>query len=372
MKNSNRLPDGPGLFVPPPKPSIRTIRRDLKRIDARDRRAAIRGETTVWPVEPVTTATTAMVAGRAVCHINRPRTWLGGDFTEIDGFVERLRALGARADITTEVPSSPAYPLYHLWNLGRPWTADAARILNAKDRPYVISSIYFPGEIPAPGTEETLAGAAAVLVYSEREQEALETDFPFLRAQDKCHTVQKGIDALFRPKPRGRRDVDVVIVGSIDRRKNVLGALRACHRLGVVPVIAGPIRDPAYWEECQAFRFDHRGVLDRPALAALCQRSRVILHPAWFDPAPNAVLEAAAAGCGVVLTRRTYLMHLPDVQWCDPYDQASVEQALRTALRMRAVGELQQFVVDAFDWSAQVGLLTRVYDLSAPQAWSAV
>lgn len=317
------------------------------------------------------------LAGRRVMMINRPRTWAGGDFTEFDGFARVLATRGVDVAMSVHVPDAPVYPLYHLYNAGWSWSAQAAERCRQLGRPYVVTAIYFPRRFHAaqhPATGITLASAARILVYSDFERDAILEDHPSI-PRGLFDVVTKGIDSRFEHAADdwAQRPIAVLLAGRIDARKNTLLALQACREVGVTPVVAGQIGDATYWARCDGLPRKFVGELDQAALAALFAQARVVLVPSEFDPAPNVALEAAMAGCVVVHTVHTFIPDLEGVIWCDPKSHTSIVDGLRKALatgpRVPPGMLLASHVRKRFSWEEQTDRLLAVYDAVAHRSW---
>jgi glycosyltransferase involved in cell wall biosynthesis len=101
----------------------------------------------------------------------------------------------------------------------------------------------------------------------------------------------------------------VLYVGRIEPRKNVLGLIQALRPTGLPLVIIGDpppgheVYDRACREAGQGSVFwidalDH----DDPLLGSAYAAARVFALPSWFETPGLAALEAALAGCAVVIT----------------------------------------------------------------------
>jgi glycosyltransferase involved in cell wall biosynthesis len=131
----------------------------------------------------------------------------------------------------------------------------------------------------------------------------------------KVHIVPNGVDPRFAgASPDAFREryglgEFVLYVGRIELRKNVLGLIQAA-RLACLPLVAIGAVVPgheAYGEACGREggdrvvwigRVDHADPLLSSAMAA----ARVFALPSWFETPGLAALEAAVAGCSIVIT----------------------------------------------------------------------
>ena len=101
----------------------------------------------------------------------------------------------------------------------------------------------------------------------------------------------------------------VLSVGRIEPRKNTLGLIQAARRLELPLVIVGeaPPGFERYELECRRAAGDRAIWLGRiehddPLLASAYAAARVFALPSWFETPGLAALEAALAGCSVVVT----------------------------------------------------------------------
>ena len=133
----------------------------------------------------------------------------------------------------------------------------------------------------------------------------------------------------------------VLSVGRIEPRKNTLELIRAARRLELPLVIAGeaPPGFERYEAECRHAaaadtiwlgRLDHHD----PLLASAYAAARVFALPSWFETPGLAALEAALAGCAVVITpygstREYFGDH---VEYARPHRSGEIGRALAQCL----------------------------------------
>lgn len=133
---------------------------------------------------------------------------------------------------------------------------------------------------------------------------------------DRIHVVPNGVETRFAQADPGRfrastglTDPFVLYVGRVEPRKNVLGLIRAVRSLGHPIVVVGDTvpGHERYGEACRRAgrsllrwipRTDHAD----PLLASAYAAARVFALPSWFETPGLAALEAALAGCPVVIT----------------------------------------------------------------------
>jgi len=114
-----------------------------------------------------------------------------------------------------------------------------------------------------------------------------------------------------------------------DRSKNVATIDRAARRLGIPTKAAGATRGP----NGEEIRFEHLhplGQLDEVALAACLAPRPVFVSTARYEPFGLAVLEAAAAGCALVLSDIPTFRELWDgvAAFVSPDDDAALARAV--------------------------------------------
>lgn len=182
----------------------------------------------------------------------------------------------------------------------------------------------------------------------------------------RAHVVPNGVEPRFadaRPdlfRARHGDDPFVLYVGRVEPRKNVLGLVRGARRAGLpLTVIGDPVpgHEP-YAEECRrlggaAVRWLPRLEHQDPLLASAYAAARVFALPSWFETPGLAALEAALAGCAVVLTphgpTREYFGAL--VRYARPDRDRAIAQALRAAWEDGPNPGLQDHVREHYLWS---------------------
>jgi glycosyltransferase involved in cell wall biosynthesis len=102
--------------------------------------------------------------------------------------------------------------------------------------------------------------------------------------------------------PALNRDIPVITAGRLwDEGKNVTALDRAAAHLPFKPCAAGPMRGPNR-ASIELRHLDWLGHLDAGAMREAMARSSVFVSTALYEPFGLAVLEAAQAGCALVLS----------------------------------------------------------------------
>jgi glycosyltransferase involved in cell wall biosynthesis len=222
---------------------------------------------------------------------------------------------------------------------------------------------------------ELLHLADAILPNSSAEADQLRRLFAVPRPR--LHVVPNGVLSSFATATpeRFRRqcmaDPFVLFVGRIEPRKNPLGLIRAARALGLPLVLIGeaPPGCEAYAQECRRAGGDRAHWLGRldpldDLLASAYAAARVFALPSWFETPGLAALEAALAGCPVVITpygaTREYFGDL--VEYARPDRVAEIQRAISRCWRMGANPRLAQWVATHYLWPKIARATAEVYD----------
>jgi glycosyltransferase involved in cell wall biosynthesis len=290
----------------------------------------------------------------------------GGDVVLASRYTSALRAGGAEASLRPLTPQNlrRGSDTVHLFNVDRLVEFGAAgKVLAAyADRPLVVSPIHHPanrveyfetyvrtgplgfvarlGRGPV-GRErikhvlrfrsprgimealrnggdlepvrQMLKQARLILVQAEGELLGLESTFGISLAHN-TKLARNGVDVDPSIDTTGTRDIDVLVVGRIEERKN---QLRLAESLLATPwkvVFVGAI-NPRSRALVQKFRqvlngsanLQHVGHTSLPELRQLYARSRVCASASYFEVVSLAELESVGYGCQLVGSRGGYM-----------------------------------------------------------------
>ncbi len=186
--------------------------------------------------------------------------------------------------------------------------------------------------------------AAAVLPNSSAEQRAMEQDLSVVTRRTHVVPNAAEIAHVDRQGPRQRM---VICAGRIEPLKNQIAILDAFlsapamsgHQL----VFVGP-PNPGHRSYLRRFegRLDGNrtkwlGAQPREKLLDLFSRADIAVLASFFETTGLAALEALATGASVVVTDRGYTRDYfgGHATYCDPYDIASIRQAMTSASSTR-------------------------------------
>ncbi|MEW5945858.1 MAG: glycosyltransferase family 4 protein, partial [bacterium] len=168
----------------------------------------------------------------------------------------------------------------------------------------------------------------------------------------------------------GRRDF-VLATGNISDRKNTLGLVRAMRGTGLRLVVAGPFslkgRHGAYYERCRregGADVFFAGPVPHDEIGGLMLCARVHAQPSWFETPGLASLEAALAGCSVVVSTRgpTREYFGDEAHYCEPDDVESIRGAVVRAFGEPPSEKLRERVRSGYNWRVAAGETRKAYE----------
>ncbi len=168
----------------------------------------------------------------------------------------------------------------------------------------------------------------------------------------------------------GLRDF-ILCVGAIDRRKNQLTLIEALKGDDLPLVLIGPSFEPDYLAACKKAGGDWVTFTDRlpsELVASAYQAASVHVLPSFAEGAALANLEAAVAGCPMVVSNRSsefeYFGERP--YYCTPNDPGSIREAVLLARKSGRTDErwaaLRKHVEDHFTWKKTAEQTLAVYE----------
>ncbi len=161
----------------------------------------------------------------------------------------------------------------------------------------------------------------------------------------------------------------VLCVGRLEMNKNQATLLFALRDLAAPVVLIGPEPDPAYSELCRRVAGENShflGPLPQPEVASAYTAAAVHCLPSFGETPGLANLEAAAAGCPLVVSKRGAEREYfgGQAEYCDPLDPESIREAVTKALRPRArtrAVELRKKVLSSYTWERAARLTKQEY-----------
>jgi len=175
------------------------------------------------------------------------------------------------------------------------------------------------------------------------------------------------------PKPfidrYGLRDF-VLCAGRIEPKKNQLMLIWALRGTGLPLVIAGPEFDAEYAALCKRWADDNVyfiGEISPDLLASAYKAARVHALPSWFETTGLVNLEAALAGCAVVIgnrgAEREYLGKYAFV--CDPGDWRSIRKTVLQAWEEHSPERAEacrEYILEQYTWAHTAQATAQAYE----------
>lgn len=329
---------------------------------------------------------------RRVLFVNRPETYTvpGGDTVLMEKTRAYLEGQGIQVDVCLDPePDATGYDLAHLFNMQLP--DDELRQLRSLKRsgvPVVLTPLYWSMAelnwgsaaldhaftLPAADRTAFLQGVAdrtllvhgvpwhsylsaaqcatqraiaegADILLPNSVSEVRQLQHTLGTRQFAFHVVPVGVTpGVFhgaRPdlfvQRHGLRDF-VLMVARWDRRKNVLMLLEAMRGLDLPLVLVGQRPHPDYEQLARPLLPPGTLLLEgltEVELASAYAAARVHVLPSWFEQPGLSSLEAALAGCSIVVGNRgAELDYFGDgAYYCDPASAPSIREALLAAWR---------------------------------------
>jgi glycosyltransferase involved in cell wall biosynthesis len=162
---------------------------------------------------------------------------------------------------------------------------------------------------------------------------------------------------MFVKRPLSKREDFVLSVGRIERRKNTLKLIEACHALNFDLTLIGGLDDTdEYGKEChqkiQDYGFAHISNIDQKDLIPYYYKAKAHAIVSWYETPGLSTMEAACGGCNIVSTDRgsTKEYFGGMVEYCDPFFKNSIEHALSSAMGKQNNLRLREKIMTNYTW----------------------
>jgi glycosyltransferase involved in cell wall biosynthesis len=194
---------------------------------------------------------------------------------------------------------------------------------------------------------------------------------------NKIRVISNAVNPVFARANRAlfvekyKMDDFVLFTGRIEKRKNVLGLIRAFKKtkLNTKLVIIGKIAEYEYYKKCKAEA--NRDVIFIPEidkdhqelLRSACKAAKVIALPSYYETPGLSALEGGLAGANVVITEigGTQDYFGKDAWYVNPFNINSISSALTEAYNTKRSNKLANRIKRSFTWKAAAKQTLRAY-----------
>ena len=346
---------------------------------------------------------------------NYKKHW-GGDGHHLSRNIEYLYKLGVEPEIMEagDKIEGRKFDLVHFYNLGRP--GDILPYLPFIKVPLVVSSIFvdfrehdlrernFPakdifallgphgsewlktmarsikgqGGFPGPkyffqghksAVSQVLEHCDYLITATGSEAERIFKTFGKLPFN--VQVVPLGIDSIFFEKNKlwGDRK-GVISAGRLESLKNQLGLIKAMYDTDEIITLAGKSGANAlnYKARLKLAARGRKDVFFAGHLQGKAYRDALLSHkvhaqPSWFETTGLASLEAAAAGCNIVITNRgdTAEVFRDYAFYCDPANIRDIQNKVLMALEQPPLKDQREFFYENFRWELAAEKIFNIY-----------
>ena len=209
---------------------------------------------------------------------------------------------------------------------------------------------------------EVLKMADLLLPLAQLEMDSLFKDFGIRKDYEIVHNgvkheFLKG-DGNRSEREYGIRDF-VACVARIEPRKNQLNLIKAMDGLNIDLVLVGGMNpnNKEYNKEVRRLAalkpwIHHVPHIDHEKIADLLAAAKVHALPSWFEVVSLSCLEAALAGCNIVMSDRGYTReYIGEKAWyCDPESIDSIRKAVVGAYGSPKNDGLREIIKQKYTW----------------------
>lgn len=306
-------------------------------------------------------AQAAAIDGLALTETDLPLDWLADGAAPVEQAARELAALAREIDADVVHCNSPV--LAGAARFAMPVVAVAHGCVATWWRAARDGALDPTFEWHARMMRAGLTAADAVAAPSASFARALQRTYGLPFTPGVVHNGRAPVSAA----PSGPQlDVALTVGRLWDTVKNTPLLDRVAAELSVPLIAAGALRGP-HGEECAPEHLQAIGQQSEAALAALYALRPVFVSAATFEPFGLAVLEAASAGCALVLSDIETFRELWDgaAVFVDPHDAdgftAAVEQLIADRIRREQLGAAVQARSERYTPAASAAAMDEIY-----------
>lgn len=223
-------------------------------------------------------------------------------------------------------------------------------------------------------TRDRLRAMGKVLVLGEGEYQDILDDFGFSAESSLLHSViPNGVEVDPRQSIEGNRDIDVLLAGRVEERKNqwrVLESLRARTDLKIVVVGAMAARSNQFKKNFfqlieSSKHIEYLGPRHSSELPELYSRSKVLVNASYVEVLSLVEIEALAYGCHLIGCwhghTKEYFSDLADFMRAEDV-KAQLTTVLDRVLGQPWNAEAASRVRENFTWASAADKLMTEYE----------
>lgn len=336
---------------------------------------------------------------KVLFYIRANKAVIGGDLTQLYSTAQALQKLGVKINYSSDPSMNfKNYDIVHIFNSPRFWeTRTFFKNVIKQNKPIAFSTIFWPKEELVIAMSESkkvkfatkifgikltkklwlwikichgfieknsdlktekrlLTNADVLLPNSESEMREIKRVYHITKPYQ---VVRNAIDIqLFKKQPSKYRKEYVLSVGRVERRKNTLKLIKACHKLGKHLILIGDLNSKdeyglLCYQKIQTYGFSHIASLDQSKLLTYYYEAKVHAMVSWYETPGLASMEAACGGCNIVTTDRGSTKdYFKDLAWyCNPLSQTSIELALAQAFETETTLKLRSIIFQEYTWA---------------------
>lgn len=209
-------------------------------------------------------------------------------------------------------------------------------------------------------TQEIINNVECIILIAEGEKFVIESDFDSVIKRSIL--VNNGVDLKSYSSRTANleRDIDILICGRIESRKNSLSIARFLANTSYKTIFVGALNnnDKSYVNEFltiinESDNLSYLGRVNPNDMPAIYYRSKIHLSASWFEVASLVDLEAYAYGCHVISSVNGHTnSYLKDrAYYLDPKNMASLKSLLENLIAKETDSEEQYlFISNNFTW----------------------
>lgn len=332
----------------------------------------------------------------------------GGDTVQVLYTAKYLRRQGIQVEIklSNEKMDYGQYDLLHIFNVTRP--ADSLKHVKKSGKPYLVSTIFVDfsqcrqSHLPFSADQmeyikvigrwikngEALGslnylwkghrkavrqlawGAAFLLPNSVSEYRRFVKHYMMERPYRVIYngTETTGADTPGSTTTELHDPHHVICVARIESLKNQLNLIKALNGTSFrLKIIGNPSPNQRrYYDACRkiaAPNISFESFVPHEQLAAYYREAKVHVLPSWNETCGLSSLEAAYAGCNIVITNKgdTTEYYGDHAFYCDPASPASIYHAIVKAAASPVSGALREKINNIYNWKEAAARTLAVY-----------